>query len=76
MHEIAHAHGVDYTTYSRPEAELVVESVACIVCGSVGLDTSTESVPYLVGWNNELTVERISELAGTIDSIASANPPL
>ena len=28
--------------------------------------------PYLVGWNNELTVERISELAGTIDSIASA----
>ena len=27
VHEIAHAHGVDYKTYSRPEAELIVESV-------------------------------------------------
>lgn len=72
VHEMAHAHGVDYKAYSRPEAELVVESVACIVCGSMGLDTAGESVPYLVGWNDDQAVERIAELAGTIDGIASA----
>ena len=70
VHEIAHAHGIDYTNYSRPEAELIVESVACIVCGSLGLDTSSESVPYLAGWNDDQAAERIKLLAGTIDEIA------
>jgi antirestriction protein ArdC len=72
VHELAHAHGIDYTRFSRAEAELIVESVACIVCGSVGLDTSSESVPYLAGWNPEQAVERIELLAGTIDEIARA----
>jgi hypothetical protein len=58
--------------FSRAEAELIVESVACIVCGSVGLDTSSESVPYLAGWNPDQAVERIDLLAGTIDEIARA----
>jgi hypothetical protein len=71
VQEVAHAHGIDYTAYNRAEAELIVESVAWIVCGSVGLDTDGESIPYLVGWNNNQTVDRITELAGTIDSIAS-----
>jgi len=72
VHELAHAHGVDYKTYSRAEAELIVESVACIVCGSVGLDTQMESVPYLAGWNNDKAVERIGLLADKIDEIARA----
>jgi antirestriction protein ArdC len=72
VHELAHAHGVDYSTYSRAEAELIVESVACIVCGSVGLDTTSESVPYLAGWNNDQAVDRIKLLAGSIDEIARA----
>ncbi len=70
VHELAHAHGIDYSRFSRAEAELIVESVACIVCGSFGLDTSGESVPYLAGWNPEQAVERIQLLAGTIDEIA------
>jgi antirestriction protein ArdC len=70
VHELAHAHGIDYTRFSRAEAELIVESVACIVCGSVGLDTSSESIPYLAGWNPEQALERIELLAGRIDQLA------
>src|SRR5207248_11682627 len=70
VHELAHAHGIDYKSFSRAEAELIVESVACIVCGSLGLDTSSESVPYLAGWNDDQATERIQRLAGTIDEIA------
>jgi hypothetical protein len=70
VHELAHAHGIDYQRFSRAEAELIVESVACIVCAGAGLDTSGESVPYLVGWNPEQAVERIQLLTGTIDEIA------
>jgi len=72
VHELAHAHGIDYTAYSRAEAELIVESVACIVCGSVGLETSSESVPYLAAWNPDQAAERIELLAGKIDEIARA----
>jgi antirestriction protein ArdC len=70
VHELAHAHGIDYTNFSRAEAELIGESVACIVCGSVGLDTSSESIPYLASWNPEQAIERIELLAGTIDQLA------
>jgi len=70
VHELAHAHGIDYKTFGRAEAELIVESVACIVCASVGLDTTSESVPYLAGWTDEQGAERITLLAKTIDDIA------
>ena len=70
--ELAHAHGIGYAEYGREEAELIVESVAFIVCGSVGLDTSGESVPYLAGWQPDDPGERIRKLAGTIDEIARA----
>lgn len=72
VHELAHAHGIDYQRFSRAEAELIVESVAYVVCASVGLDTSGESVPYLAGWNPDQAVERIQLLTGTIDQIARA----
>jgi hypothetical protein len=72
VHELAHAHGIDYKTFGRAEAELIVESVACIVCASVGLDTTSETVPYLAGWTDEKGAERITLLAKTIDEIARA----
>jgi antirestriction protein ArdC len=50
VHELAHAHGVSYKDYSRPAAEVVVETAATIVCGALGLDTSGESIPYLAEW--------------------------
>jgi antirestriction protein ArdC len=70
VHEVAHAHGIDYQRSTRPEAELIVESVAYIVCAGAGLDTASESVPYLAGWNEQQTLERIEALASTIDEIA------
>lgn len=72
VHELAHAHGIDYSHFSRAEAELIVESVAYIVCASAGLDTSSDSVPYLAGWNPDQAVERVERLSGTIDETARA----
>jgi len=70
VHELAHAHGVDYQSYSRAEVELIVESVAYVVCGSAGLDTGSDSIRYLAGWNGDEALDRISRLTGTIDEIA------
>ena len=56
--------------FSRAEAELIVESVACIVCAAPASTPAGESVPYLAGWNPEQAVERIELLTGTIDEIA------
>jgi antirestriction protein ArdC len=70
VHELAHAHGIDYERFSRSEAELIVESVAYVVCSGAGLDTSGESVPYLAGWNPDDAVDRIGRLTATIDETA------
>lgn len=72
VHELAHAHGIDYQSYSRAEAELIVESVAYVVCRGAGLDTGGDSIPYLAGWNGQQTLDRITELTGRIDEIARA----
>jgi antirestriction protein ArdC len=69
-HELAHAHGIDYQRFSRAEAELIVESVAYVVCSGAGLDTSGESVPYLAGWNPQDASERLAQLTATIDDVA------
>lgn len=50
IHEIAHALGVDYTDYSREEAEVIVESAAYLTCLNVGLDTAGMTVPYIADW--------------------------
>jgi hypothetical protein len=50
IHEITHTLGVDYQTYSREQAEVIVDTVAFIVCAGVGLAVDGESVPYVAGW--------------------------
>ena len=53
VHELAHAYGnVNYTDYSREEAEVIVESAATMALGLVGYDVSAASVPYLASWSN------------------------
>jgi hypothetical protein len=49
VHELAHALGVTYDTHSRPEAEVIVDSVTYVFCAGAGLDTGGESVPYVAG---------------------------
>ncbi len=75
VHEIGHAlvraearDGENPLTYD--EEELVVESVAFTVCGSLGLDTSGYSIPYLASWSEGGDLATIERAAALIDRIA------
>lgn len=70
VHEIAHALGVGYTEYGRRRAEVLVDTVTFVVCGSVGLDTSGSSVPYVAGWGEGGELDVIRGFAETIDTLA------
>ena len=70
VHELAHAHGVTYSDYSREQAEVIVETAAVIVCGSLGLDTSGESIPYIAEWGEAGDLDAIRKHAETVDRIA------
>jgi hypothetical protein len=70
VHEIAHALGVGYRDYGRRRAEVLVDTVTYIVCGSVGLDVSGSSVPYVAGWGETGELDAIRAYAATIDEIA------
>jgi hypothetical protein len=70
VHEIAHALGVGYRDYGRRRAEVLVDTVTYIVCGSVGLDVSGSSVPYVAGWGEGGELDAIRAYSQTIDEIA------
>jgi hypothetical protein len=70
VHELAHALGVGYEQFGRERAEVIVDTVALIVCGSVGLDVGGESIPYVAGWGEDGALEAITEFAATIDTLA------
>jgi len=48
----------------------VAESVAHIVCGFLGLDTSANSIPYLASWSEDTPAEAFEHIAGLIDRLA------
>lgn len=73
IHELAHALGIsskedDSLTYA--DAEVAVECVSFIVASTVGLDTSGEAIPYMVGWGGENAREKMRALASRIDAAA------
>jgi len=70
VHEIAHALGIGYKEYGRSRAEVLVDTVTFVVCGSIGLDTSGSSVPYVAGWGEDGALQAIRSYAQTIDGIA------
>lgn len=75
IHELGHALlrakvDVDDSPFSYSEEELVVESVAFTVCGSIGLDTNGYSIPYLASWSQTASLETIEQAAATIDRLA------
>ena len=41
-----------------------------VVCGSVGLDTSSSTVPYVAGWGEDGQLDAIRGFAETIDALA------
>jgi N-terminal domain of anti-restriction factor ArdC len=70
VHEIAHALGIAYKQYGRSRAEVIVDTVTFVVCGSIGLDTAGSTVPYVAGWGEDGALEAIRAYAQTIDEIA------
>jgi hypothetical protein len=57
IHELCHAYGnVNYTDYSREEAEVLVESATVMALGMAGFDVSEASVPYIASWGGDLEV--------------------
>src|SRR4051794_34799562 len=70
VHELAHAHGLDYQQYGRERCEVLVDCVTYCVLGSLGLDISGESVPYIAGWGEDGALDAIRDYAQTIDTIA------
>lgn len=76
IHELAHALGVDYSDYTRQQAEVIVESAAYIVTASVGLDTAGMSVPYIATWGSDSddpkkVMTTMREFAAKIDELAA-----
>ena len=69
-HELAHAHGLGYAEWGRERCEVLVDSVTVCVVGSVGLDVSGESIPYIAGWGEDGALDAIREYAQTIDTVA------
>ena len=70
IHETAHALGIDCQTYSREQAEVMVDTITFIVCAGFGLATDGESIPYVAGWGEDGGVEAVSKFANTIDRLA------
>jgi len=75
LHELAHAlvrvdrqdddPRLDYAT-----EELIVESVAYSVAATAGLDTTTNSIPYLTAWSENTPITTIHAHAALIDRLA------
>ena len=70
VHELGHAWGVTGEVYSRAVAEVIVEAACHIVLATLGLDTTTQSVPYITDWaEGGDPREQITRVCGTIDEL-------
>ena len=71
VHELAHAQGIDYTDYTRAEAETIVEATNMIVLGALGFDTAAFSVPYIAQWaKDDDGLQALEKFATHIDTCA------
>lgn len=76
VHELAHAlarsdHHDDDPTLSYAQEELIVESIAYSVTGTLGLDTTGYSIPYLTAWSTSTDLDVIEKTAHLIDRLAN-----
>ncbi|GAA1109986.1 MULTISPECIES: ArdC-like ssDNA-binding domain-containing protein [Nocardiopsis] len=78
IHELAHI-WCEHDTRDVPRkvGEIEAESVACLVCSLVGLDSLPYSVPYVAGWAKDAdtartTAERVLTVADAIADALSA----
>jgi antirestriction protein ArdC len=83
IHELSHALVRSDREAGDPklgygEEEVLVECVAMAVCGTVGLDTSRSSVPYMASWGTGVEIERyaalVDRLARRLEEAVAAVP--
>lgn len=67
-HEVAHSLFLDHNRYTRPENELVADSVSYAVMHAIGIDSEDSCARYLTTWGANL--EKLTEFAPTITKIA------
>ena len=75
VHELAHAlvdvdRQDDDPALDYAQEELVVESVAYTVCGSLGLDIAGAAIPYLASWSERAELATVERTAKLIDRLA------
>ena len=75
VHELAHAlvhldHHDEDPQLDYATEELVAESVALCVCGFLGLDTASNSIPYLAFWSEDTEPNAFERIAGLVDRLA------
>ena len=70
VHEAIRALGIDYQRYSRPQAEVIVDTTTLVVLGGLGLDVSGEAVPYVAGWGEDGALDAVTQFARLIDDLA------
>lgn len=56
--------------FGRERAEVIVDTVTFVVCGSVGLDVGGESISYVAGWGEDGALDAVMRFAETIDALA------
>jgi hypothetical protein len=77
VHEIAHTREselgkkIDYTNYSRQDAEVIVQTATAMVGEHVGLNTDGFTLPYLAGWARPEDLDVFKRFTQTIDKIAT-----
>jgi hypothetical protein len=70
VHELAHVYGnVNYTEYTREEAEVIVESATVMALGMRGYDVSDASVPYIASWGDG-SLKQIEKYMKLVDELA------
>lgn len=79
-HELSHALGVGYEEFGRARAEVIVEAATTVALGSLGFDTSGESLAYIAVWGEgddlaalQQDLERIDEVATRIEQACGLN---
>lgn len=69
VHEIAHAHDINYETFTREDAEIIVETTACIVLMEMGLTDLRTSAQYIASWSDG-DIKIVKARASLADKIA------
>ena len=70
IHELAHALVGRHSGLTHPVEEVVVEAVAYLGCAAAGLDTGSDSIPYIAAHGDEQALETLTNAAEVIDALA------